>query len=280
MHWFISYLVAHKHGSSLFVTVLVSVLLLNASSEEQKKISHKLLHSIFYPVLKVMSTTTDFRDVYALNEELSLKVNALTQDNAKLRKEIELIDESYTTEKLSKNLSYDLIPSFVIGREPSPFFNSIVIDVGEEDGVAPNMPVVSPFGVVGKVTRVLNKSSLVQLIRNPDVYVSVHHRKSDAVGILQATGSNDIAVSLRNHYNVAIGDTLYTSGMGGVYPAGLAVGVVSNSKSGDMHLYNDIVVKPFVDFGKLRYVNVLKHSSQWTSIKREIDSLLSDEEIQ
>lgn len=277
MHWFISYLVAHKHGSSLFVTVLISVFLLNASSDEQKKISHKLLHTIFYPVLKVMSTTTDFRDVYALNEKLSLQVNSLTQDNAKLRKEIELIDESYTTEALSKDLSYELIPSFVIGREPSPFFNSIVIDVGEDSGITSNMPVVSPFGVVGKVTRVLKSSSLVQLIRNPDVYVSVHHRKSDAVGILAATGSNNISVSLRNHYNVSVGDTLYTSGMGGVYPEGLPVGVVSKLKSGEMHLYNDIVVKPFVDFGKLRYVNVLKHNSQWTSIKREIDTLLKEE---
>lgn len=277
MHWFISYLVAHKHGSSLFVTVLLSVFLLNASSEEQKKISHKLLHTIFYPVLKVMSTTTDFRDVYALNEKLSLQVNSLTQDNAKLRKEIELIDEAYTTEKLSKDLSYDLIPSFVIGREPSPFFNSIVIDAGEEQGVDLNMPVVSPFGVVGKVTRVLKNSALVQLIRNPDVYVSVHHRKSDAVGILTATGSNNISVSLRNHYNVSVGDTLFTSGMGGVYPAGLPIGVVQKSKSGDMHLYNDIIVKPFVDFGKLRYVNVLKHSSRWTSIKNEIDTLLNED---
>lgn len=276
MHWFISYLVAHKHGSSLFVTVLLSLFMLNASTEQQKKIAHALLQTIYYPVLKVMSTTTDFRDIFSENERLSVLVNNLTQENAQLRKEIELSDESFTTQRLSEDLSYDLIPSFVVGREPSPFFNSIVIDAGKEKGVRENMPVVSPFGVVGKVTRVLKNSSLVQLIRNPDVYVSVLHRQSDAVGILSASGSNEVSVSLRNHYNVEIGDTLYTSGMGGVYPAGIPVGVVTESKTGDMHLYNDIEVKPFVDFGKLRYVNVLKLNTKWTSIYKEVDTLIKE----
>lgn len=276
MHWFISYLVAHKHGSSLFVTVLLSIFLLNATTEQQKKISHALLHSVYFPVLKVMSTTTNVRDVFNENELLSEKVNGLIQENARLRKEIELRDEEFTTKKLSEDLSYELIPSFVVGREPSPLFNSIVIDVGKENGVELNMPVISPFGVVGKVTQVLNKSSLVQLIRNPDVFVSVHHRQSDAVGILTSSGSDKISVSLRNHHNVAVGDTLFTSGMGGVYPAGLPVGVVSKTENGDMLLYNDIHVKPFVDFGKLRYVNVLKLNARWTSIHKEVDTLIKE----
>lgn len=278
MHWFISYIVAHKHGSSLFVTVVLSILMLNASSEQQEKLSHRLMHSIFYPVLKVTSTTTDFHDVYQRNDELSEKVTMLTQENEKLRKEIERIDETFTTQRLSEDLNYDLISSTVVGREPSPFFNSIVLDAGEEHGVQPNMPVISSFGLVGKVTQVLSKSSLVQLIRNPDIYVSVHHRQSDAVGILTSNGANKISVSLRNHYSVSMGDTLYTSGMGGVYPAGLPIGTVKKSESGDIHLYNDITIKPFVDFGKLRYVHILKLESRWTSIHEEIDSLLEEVE--
>ncbi len=277
MHWLISFLLEHKHGSSLFLTVLLSLLLLNSTDLSQQHISRVLTTSLFSPAQLVVNSTQKVRNFLVENKALQEQVVALQMANASLRHGIELDSLEQRIITLSDTLGYNLISAEVVGVEPSPHYTTVVVNVGRAEGIRKSMPVVAPQGVVGRIIRVMERSALVQLIRQPDVHVSVMHEKSRAVGILSADGSGTLLVHYRNHEAVAIGDTLITSGFGGIFPPELPVGLVSKIETAEMPLFREVYVQPFVQFDRLRFLSVVDIESRWEAFAAEIDTLIAEE---
>ena len=278
MHWIIDFIVSHKSGSSLFFVILLSSLLLNSTESTKIKVARYLGTTIFLPAQVTVSQVRSVRNIFEENKELVEDIEKLKLENASLREVVSQYSDIKRGLAYQDSSSYSLIPANIVVREPNFLFRSVVINVGKEDSVEPYMPVVSIDGVVGKVIRVMDKSSLVQLIRKPDEFVSVLHRASGAVGILSSNGDRKLEVEFRKHQNLSVGDTLYTSGFGGIYPPGLSVGTITKIKDAQNPLYNDVIVTPTVNFDKLRSVFVIKISSQWNAFQMELDSLLRDGE--
>jgi rod shape-determining protein MreC len=135
------------------------------------------------------------------------------------------------------------------------------------------MPVVNKDGVIGKITQALHNISLVQLIRDPSERISVMIKKSHAVGILETLDSKNFFIQYRKHAEVKEGDTIVTSGLGGIYPKGLTVGTVTGIHDSDDPLFKDVVMKPCVDFDHLEEVFVMQLDPQWAAFRSELDSI-------
>ena len=253
--------------------ICVCLLLLTSSSERQQRIARGLTLSVFYPFQFYLSETTRIKNIFAENKTLKDEIAAQSATIALLK------EKSLETQRLEEllalqnDLSYDLVAARVVAREPSFFSRSAVISAGKESGIAPYMPVINSSGVAGKVIQATRHLAMVQLLNDPSNRTSILVRRTRETGILETENGTDFFIKFSVHSNVEMGDTVVTSGLGGVYPKGLGVGVISRIQDSRDPLFKTFSVKVNVEFNHLEEVFVLRVRSQWASFTDEADSL-------
>ena len=144
----------------------------------------------------------------------------------------------------------------VIGSGASPDFRTITIDKGSADGLRPDMAVISPGGVVGRVITPSARAAKVQLLIDRNAGAAALVERSRAQGVVEGTGGN-----LRMNYvsgtaDVKVGDVLITSGIEGIYPKGFVIGQIESIERGAGE-FSNIVIRPAVDFSSLEAVLVV-----------------------
>jgi rod shape-determining protein MreC len=273
MHWIFRFFVRHRNLTSLLVTVALSLWMISSSPESQMVIARHLTMYVFFPIQWTLDTTRRVNNAFAENEKLKKRV-------AELNTRLSLLEEwTAEHERLQKLLGfeqqwpYELITVRVVARESSALFRTVVISAGKSDGVRRYMPVVDGSGLVGKVVQVLPHLSLVQLIRDPGNRTSVLLRCSRVVGILESRNGSDLFLRYRSYEQVEPGDTVVTSGLGGIYPEGLLVGQVIRTVDTKDPLFAKAVIEPFTEFDKLEEAFVMRLTPQWSSFRSELDSL-------
>jgi len=157
-----------------------------------------------------------------------------------------------------RNISERVVAAEVIGRDPSAWFKTVIIDKGEADGLTRGLPVVIAQGIVGQVIEVSKHYSKVMLIVDSNSAVDSLVQRSRARGVIkgEATDQCRLDYVLRKN-DVRIGDTLVSSGLDGVYPKGLRIGYVSQVIEHDADIFHEVIITPFVDFEKLEEVLVI-----------------------
>ncbi len=185
---------------------------------------------------------------------LSLKNNSYEQtkkENARLRRLLSLNEAN----------GFKAIGARVVARTPSFLSNVIYINRGSADGVYSDAPVLSGDGIIGRTILVAKNQSQVQLITNPDASIGAIIEKTRTPGVLRGLG--DILLELNyigNADQVNVGDTVLSSGLDGIYPKGLVIGKVVDSRKGKS-VYRSIKVEPGVDLIRLEEVSVLLQDS-------------------
>ena len=157
-----------------------------------------------------------------------------------------------------RNISERVVAAEVIGKDPSTWFKTVIIDKGETDGLTRGLPVVIPQGIAGQVIEVSSHYSKVMLIVDSNSAVDALVQRTRARGIIKGESTDQCRLDyLLRKNDVRIGDTIVSSGLDGVYPKGLRIGIVSNVVDHDADIFHDVIVTPFVDFEKLEEVLVI-----------------------
>jgi rod shape-determining protein MreC len=145
----------------------------------------------------------------------------------------------------------------IIASSPSPDFRTMTIDKGTLYGLQPDMAVIAPGGVVGRVVIPTARSAKVQLLSDRNAAVGALIERSRAQGV--AMGGDDQHLKLEyvsETADVVVGDLVVTSGIDGIFPKGFTIGSVDIvEKSGTS--YKRITIKPAVDFSSLEEVLVV-----------------------
>lgn len=273
MHWIIELIVAYRKIVTLLTAVLISLLLITASPVKQASTLRFLSMTIFFPLQIVLSQSTRIKNIFAENRRLKVEVIQLSAQVAKLKEESIENQRLRTLLTMAQNYDYDLVPVRVIARDPSAAYRSIVISSGNNDSLKMWMPLIAEKGVVGKVVQVMHRISLVQLIKDPSNRTSVLFSRTRTVGILETQDGDDFFVNCRSHEPIELGDTLVTSGLGGIYPRGLTIGTVKRIENIADPLFKKVHVKPTVDYDHLEELFVIRLSAQWSSYRGELDSI-------
>jgi rod shape-determining protein MreC len=276
MTWIFQLIVRHRAISSLLLTVVLSLTMLNANAQRQARISRGLLISVFYPLGFTLSLSTNVRNIFAENKRLRAESAALMVRVAMLEQRAAENERLREILKISESFSYDLLPARVIMREPATPFRSVVIAAGRSKGVGLWMPVVDRRGVVGKVIQVLPGISLVQLLKDPAAHMSVMVARTRTPAILESGSGETFSFRCRSHTDVAPGDTITTSGLGGIFPSGLMVGFVRKVSDDPDPLFKRVVLDLSVDFEHMEEVFVMRLSPQWSAFRAEVDSIKFD----
>ncbi len=140
--------------------------------------------------------------------------------------------------------------------DTSPYRHQVVIDKGRVDGVYEGQPIINEKGIVGQVTFVAAHNSRVLLLIDPNTAIPVQNIRNDIRVIASGNGQTD-QIQLEHiptSTDIEVGDMLVTSGLGGVYPEGYPVAIVSQVDKDTRREFASIKADPVVEFDRLRYL--------------------------
>jgi len=146
----------------------------------------------------------------------------------------------------------------VIGRDPSPFVQYVIINRGSDDGLRRGMPVVTQQGLVGRVAAVTSGAARVQLITDPASSINVRLEPSRAQAVVLGDLTGELSLDMiPQSAEVKVGDLILTSGLGGNYPSDILIGQVTGVRQIETDLFQHASVQPVVDFSKLEIVLII-----------------------
>ena len=150
-----------------------------------------------------------------------------------------------------------LVPAQVIARDPLALVQAVVVDRGGDDGIRLDFPVITDRGLVGSAIQILPTSTKVLLITDANSAVSVRTDGPDshATGVVRGTGDGRLVLQyVAKDQTLKPGDAVTTSGVGGVYPAGITVGQVQQVRQADVDVFQEALVIPGVPMRDLEQV--------------------------
>ncbi|MCX5686288.1 MAG: rod shape-determining protein MreC [Candidatus Omnitrophica bacterium] len=214
------------------------------------------------PVLKTVKTAASsvraiipFATLREENRILRERINLLNRRIDELKVLSAENDRLKTLLAFRKSVPYSTIPAQVIGRDPTNWSNSIIIDKGSLNGLRENRPVLFTKGLVGRLIEIGRTSAKVLLITDPNSKVGVLIERNRQGGILAGRPDGRCkVVYIALDSDVAPGDKVITAGFGSVFPKDIMVGVVTRVGKEPGRLYKYAIVKTAEDLSKLEEV--------------------------
>ena len=246
----------------------------NIVSQGVNDVTNILGRMLAYPANRVndfMESISNLTNTYQENQtlkqkvetiyELEVQLNDLKKDNEKMKEALKLQDTLN---------DYTLINATVIARNPDTWRDIVTINKGANDGLIPQMSVMSDNGLVGKVLDVNPTSARVALLSNNDntlvrVAAMIQGEKESIYGTLTGYDHEKnilIMSQIQATQEIKVGDKVVTSGLGGVSPSSLYIGTVEEVAMDRFGLYKEVRIKPAADTNDVRYVTVVKRTSE------------------
>jgi rod shape-determining protein MreC len=203
------------------------------------------------------------RNLNAALEEIA----RLQSENESLRKENEQLLEAQGENQILRELfnraaetpEYRRVTADIIGQDTNPALQSVILDKGYDDGIRVGMPVEAARGLMGQIYRVTNSASQVALLTETSSAIPVRLGGTRATGMLRGAGRGALPTIdwIDLQYQVAVGELVTTSGLGGKFPENLVIGRVVEVERNEAELFQRAVVQPAVDFNTVETVFVV-----------------------
>lgn len=255
---------------SAILLTLTLIFLVSTLGSQRFGILHKLIFEVTGPVQKVFSGSAEY--VHSFKKEY-VDLVGVREENKRLWKELQKSrsaayknrESLATNARLKKLLDFKessdlpLLSARIVGKDPSLWFRTVIVDRGSSEGVFKGMAVVSGEGIVGQVLTVSPNYSKVLLAIAPSSAIDVLLQKSRVRGILKGSGSLIFKLNyVLKTVDVQEGDFIVTAGYGGLFPRGLPVGVVSKVIKKRRGMFLEIEVTPAVDFLTLENLLIIE----------------------
>ncbi|MEE4135151.1 MAG: rod shape-determining protein MreC [Desulforhopalus sp.] len=213
-------------------------------------------------VTRSLSGVAALRDDYIALWNVRAENKRLQAQVVKYLAELGKYREGYSTylhlEELlafKEQLSFEPLAARVVGKEPTYWYQTVVVDRGRKDDVLEGMIVLAPGGVVGQIIHSGEHYAKVLLANAPSSAIDAMIQKNRTRGILKGAGEKGYVLHyVLKNADVEVGDQIVTAGIGGVFPAGIPVGRVLKIHKRQRGMFQEIEVEPYVDFQKLEVV--------------------------
>ena len=257
-------------------TILILTISLTVQPKENPNFFEKCINTVFLPIQQVikwpfnkMENSIDF---FVDMKNLAEENERLNKENIELKErvrqlEIDGIENSQLRDMLNLTKKYETsnaIVAEVISMDSSIWFDVFTINKGEKDGIKNNMTVLTPQGLVGKVTQTFSTTAQVTSIL--DVNNAVSARLTKTGDLITTKGDMNLVDKrllklkyVTSDVNLAEGDVVETSGMCGIYPKGIFIGTISKVEQDNKTMKTYAVLEPGVDFNKISEVLVISN---------------------
>lgn len=271
----------------LLISIIILLGLIGFSLKDRENISapekfvqdsvawgQKVVNIPIIYVTDVVSNIKEFKNTYEENQVFKEKISeykTLIYDMQELKKENEELRD--TLDKTESITDYNPIQATVTSRSPERWIQQITINKGTKNGVEPNMAVITADGMIGKIISASHYTSTIQLLTGFDEFnrisASITQDKEDGkdkevFGLIEKYDEKSHSLSFRiieeSDHNVQKGDLVVSSGMGGVFPAGLPIGTVKEVVPDQYGLTSTALVTPAADMTSINHVIVVDRS--------------------
>ena len=229
---------------------------------------------VSYPANSIndfIDSVSDLSNTYQENQSLKQKIDTIHELEVQLSELKRDNQKMKETLKLQDTLNdYTLVNATVIARNPDTWRDVITINKGSNDGIQPQMSVMSDNGLVGKVMDVNPTSARVALLSNADntlvrVAAMIQNEKEPIYGTITGydAKTNMLVMSqIQATQDIKVGDKVVTSGLGGISPNSLYIGTVEEVAMDRFGLYKEVKIRPAADTNDVRYVTVVIRTSE------------------
>ena len=265
----------------LLIVVAVTVVSYMIKSNKELNIFESLVkdsvvavQKVFYAPIRSFDNMIDsffsLKDVLEENKILKSnveKIESLEAENTELKQELKKLKEELNVYYVLSE--YDYLNATVISRNSLYWYNTLTIDKGKNNGLEEGMVVINSTGLIGKIINVSTFSADVKLITTNDtnnkISVTVTDGNNKLTGLISSYVYEEGYLKIEgisNTETVNIGDYVYTSGLGGVFPSGILIGRVESIVTDVYDLAKIINVKPSANFEDINYVTILKRANE------------------
>lgn len=266
----------------IIILIIILLVIFSVTLKEDRKLNK--VESLFkdgftyieniitYPFNYVSDNIKSYKklkDVEKSNDVLETsidRIDSIEAENIELRRQLDALKDELN---ISYTLSdYEYLNATVISRNVGYWYNKLTINKGSYNGVEKDMVVISSKGLIGRVVKTSTFTSDVRLITTSDTNnkISVHVSNGDnnLYGVINGYDYKNSVLELEgisNTKDVNVGDYVYTSGLGGIFPAGILIGTVTEITTDSYDLAKIMKVTPSADFNDINYVSILKRKS-------------------
>jgi rod shape-determining protein MreC len=261
---------ASARAKMLFFALIAVALLMADSRLRTLGMMRQAIGTALYP-LQIVAMLP--RDAFFAVTDYFSSLTQLQKDNDRMREQqvlnsrqlqqnAQLLAENTHLRKLldaSERVQTKTLMSEILYDARDPFSRKIILDRGQTHGIQPGQPVIDNLGVIGQVTRVFPFTSEVTLLTDKDQAIPVQVLRSGVRSVAYGRGQSGV-LELRfmaSNADIRTGDVLTTSGIDGVYPAGLAVATVATVDTQTSDAFARILCQPSAGVSRNRQVLIL-----------------------
>ena len=253
-------------GRGVLVYLLVLIFsygVFKSTSKEKMIIADFSVSSFLYPAQYITHSILNWEQIHKKNLQLK-------QENARLRLSYDILKQELAKEKridllrkFETEFADTVVISQIIAKNPGRLHTSVLVDKGVNSEVEPTMPVFTSKGLVGKISKVYLRHSVVQLLYDPQFKVSVMVLPSRIIGVMESPDATKLKVDVPIYSEINLGDSLITSGLGGIFPKGVAIGIVSDIYNSSIGVLKTLEIKPFQNHYEMEELLILRKSGDW-----------------
>jgi rod shape-determining protein MreC len=258
MQRLVDILLAFKEYVILTVLIIISIVLLNSNDNSQIRAIRSytvgfvgVIQDFVSVIPNIFALKRDNEILRTLNVNLSDEVNRLREarlENMRLREMLELKEKS----------QFKLVVGDIVGKSFHLLRNTITLNIGEDNGVKPDMAIISEVGLVGKVIAASDHYSVGQIMLNKDFRASSKIQRNRVDGIISWSGGETVNLeNISKTQDVKEGDVITTSEYSTIFPSDVKIGYVSRIFEHQGSLFRSVEVMPAVDFASLEQVFVV-----------------------
>jgi rod shape-determining protein MreC len=261
-----------KHYLALGAVTLAALLIFSLPPRATSRLK-LAIGSLFLPLFGLANNAqqlpADLADSILPRRELLKQIDNLRRENQQLK--VQSLQAAATTRENDqlhslvgwpKQTPWKLKLANVVMRDPANWWRTVEIDLGSRDGIQTNLPVLTADGLVGRISSVGLTRSQVVLLGDPDCKTSaLVENPAHDTGVISASGPLDNSLVeltyLSGSANLKSGQSVITSGLGGVFPKGIPIGQIVDARPVEFGLYTEARVKLSANLGALEQVWVL-----------------------
>ncbi len=257
----------------IIITIVILCLAVFLSNLKLESLSY-IENAVSTIVMPIQTGYTYLKNKVTGNVNFFTNVDNLKSENEKLKetnselekslRELEIIKAENETLKeylglKQKYTDYQTVPAYIISKDISNYSSIFVINIGKNDGVDVNMTVISDAGLIGYIKSVTDNTAKVQTIIDSSSAVTAHISTTEDSIICKGSLEEG---TLRGTYiptsaDISEGETVETSGMGGIYPKGIKIGTIKEIEKTKNVLDRYALIEPAVNFDKVETVLVI-----------------------
>ncbi len=276
----------------VFISAFLYIFSLNFRTPNKMDVLQRSVTETVSPPIRLFgwlfSYLEQFFKDYIWLKNLRGENESLKREIAELQSKVTSYQEAYVeNQRLRRLLDFktttmtETIPAQVIVHDLTGWFQTLMVDKGFRDGVAPDMPVVNDEGLIGRVLDVSDRYSRVLLITDQGSSVDAVDQRNRVRGILSGKDANGCLLKyIRGNLDIKEGDLVISSGKDGIYPKGLRLGVVRAVFKDPVDLFQKIEVKPLVRLSALEEVLIVTHVGAGLGVEEEDQPAASKPEVQ